>query len=319
MYKERILSRLATADTPVSGNDLAEELGISRTAIWKHIDVLRRSGMQITSHIGRGYTVQSDVLTSHILETRLCTRLIGRPSHVLDQVDSTNTEIMRQANDGAPEGMVVIANRQHTGRGRLGRRWHTSPGDTLAMSILLRPDISPEEVPQLSLMTAVAVHEALGQYSDGLLIKWPNDILHGRAKVAGILTEMRAEPGHVQSVVIGIGVNIRAPAGGWPAEIRHIATDLSTAAGTDVSRLEAAVAILSRLEHHYLRHLEKGFDPVRRQWWAAHAACYKPVRVHDGEKYIEGIAEALDSDGALLLRTSAGVMRIIAGDLELGE
>ncbi|MDQ6960581.1 MAG: biotin--[acetyl-CoA-carboxylase] ligase [Mariprofundaceae bacterium] len=317
--RDAILARLVHADAPVSGDRLACELDISRTAIWKHIRTLQQTGIHIRAYKGRGYTLESDVLNEYAITQQLNTRLLGQSCIVLDAVDSTNSETMRRANEGAREGLIVLADRQTAGRGRLQRRWHTIAEHTLAMSILLRPPLSPEKIPQISLLTAVALHDALSSFAPDVKIKWPNDILHHGRKMAGILTEMRAEPGRVQAVVVGMGVNVHAPEKSWPEDIAAIATDLGAASGRAVSRMEAAIRILESMERHYLDYLSHGFGPVREQWWQAHAACGKQVRVYDGLHYIEGIAEDLDEDGALLLRTHAGLQRIVAGDLELME
>jgi len=315
--RQAILERLASAHAPVSGDKLAHALNLSRTAIWKHIHALQHSGIRIRAHKGRGYVLESDVLNGPVLEQRLNTHLLGRPCIVLDTVDSTNSEAMRRAGAGAPEGLIVLTDTQTAGRGRLQRRWHAWPEHTLTMSVLLRPPLTPEKIPQISLLTAVALYDALSPLASDIRIKWPNDILYHGRKMAGILIEMRAEPGRVQAVVVGMGINVSAPGKGWPEDIRNTATDLSTASGRAVSRMEIAVRILESMERHYLNYLRDGFAPVREAWWQAHAACGKPVRVHDGLHYIEGMAEALDEDGALLLRTHSGLQRIIAGDLEL--
>ncbi len=317
--REAILEHLAGAHAPVSGDKLAHKLNLSRTAVWKHIHTLQRAGIHIRAYKGRGYVLESDVLNERFLEQHLNTRLLGRPCLVLDEVDSTNSEAMRRASVGAEEGLTVLANRQTAGRGRLQRQWHTIAEHTLAMSVLLKPPLAPEKIPQISLLTAVALHHALSPLAPDIRIKWPNDILHHGRKIAGILTEMRAEPGRVQAVVVGMGINVNAPSGGWPKDITDIATDLGTASRRTVSRMDIAVHILESMEQHYLEYLNNGFDPVREQWWQAHAACGKSVRVHDGLRYIEGIAEALDEDGALLLRTRSGIQRVVSGDLELME
>lgn len=317
--RKAILEHLASAHAPVSGDKLARKLNLSRTAVWKHIHILQRAGIHIRAHKGRGYVLESDVLNEHLLEQRLNTRLLGRPCLVLDEVDSTNSEAMRRAGIGAQEGLTVLADRQTAGRGRLQRHWHTIAEHTLAMSVLLKPPLTPEKIPQISLLTAVALHDALSPLAPDIKIKWPNDILHHGKKMVGILTEMRAEPGRVQAVVVGMGINVNAPSDGWPEDIADIAIDLGTASGRTVSRMDIAVRILESMEQHYLNYLNDGFGPVRKQWWQAHAACGKPVRVHDGLRYIEGVAEALDEDGALLLRTRSGTQRVVAGDLELME
>ena len=163
----------------------------------------------------------------------------------------------------------------------------------------------------------MALHDALRVYGADIRSKWPNDLLCKGAKLAGILTEMRAEPGHVHAVVLGFGINVQAPASGWPADITQAVTDVQSISGRRVSRLELAVSVLHALDQWYDIYLRDGFAPVHAAWWQAHAASGERVRVHNGDGYIEGIASALDDDGALLLQTATGTERIIAGDLEL--
>ena len=314
--REHILTRLGMSRTPVSGDDLATELGLSRAGIWKHIQMLKKNGIAIEAHPGRGYVLNSEIFSAGLIKAQLSTRRIGKQIIILEETGSTNQDAMQQAEAGAQEGLVIFANRQHHGKGRLGRNWHTMSG-SLAVSILLRPDLPPEQVPQLSLLTAVALHEVLSRYAPELRIKWPNDLLHHGKKVAGILTEMRAEPGHVHAVVLGFGINLAAPADGWPADINKPATDLTTISTSPVSRTALAIAVLNAVDQWYDICLQHGFAPVHRAWWQAHAASGARVSVYDGRQYIEGIATALDDDGALLLDTGNGIKRIIAGDLEL--
>lgn len=315
--QEQILLRLAASQSAVSGDTLAGELGLSRTGIWKHIQALRKQNINIRALPGKGYQLIGDAMTAATLKARLNTAVLGRHIEILAETDSTNAAAMRAAEEGAEEGMVVIATRQTTGRGRRGRLWHTFPEQALAMSILLRPALPPQHVPQLSLVTALALHDALSPYAPSLRIKWPNDLLADGHKLAGILTEMRAEPGLVHAVVIGIGINLQKPEHGWPEDIGQPVCDLSSLAGRHISRLEAATRTLDALDRRYRQYLQSGFEPIRHDWWQAHAANNRKVRVHDGLEYIEGIAESLDHDGALLVRTNAGIQRIIAGDLEI--
>ncbi len=319
--REAILAHLGNSTIPVSGHALAEKMGLSRTGIWKHIQALRKQGIDIESHAGRGYQLKSDVLNTSMFAGRLKTQRIGSHIVVLDETDSTNREVMRQAESGADEGLIVIADFQTQGRGRLGRSWHTAGHDSLAISILLRPNISPEQVPQLSLLTAVALQRALALHAPETRIKWPNDLLLHGAKIAGILTEMRAEPGQVHAVVLGIGLNVQKPANGWPKEITQKVTDLCSSSGKHVSRLTIASEIIQAIDDYYDMYIKHGFAPVRKLWWDAHAASGQLVRAHHGNDrdggYVEGIAEALDEDGALLLRVGDKLQRFIAGDLEL--
>ncbi|GAV19279.1 BirA family transcriptional regulator, biotin operon repressor / biotin-[acetyl-CoA-carboxylase] ligase [Mariprofundus micogutta] len=314
--REFILTRLGLSPDPVSGDALAAELGLSRTGVWKHIQALRKSGADIQASPGQGYLLKSEAFTAGMLSSKLATRCIGKRIILLDETGSTNRDAMQHAEDGAKEGLVIVANRQSAGKGRMGRIWHTLP-ESLACSVLLRPDLPPEQVPQLSLLTAVALHDALSRFVPDISIKWPNDLLHRGAKLAGILTEMRAEPGRVHAVVLGFGINLNPPADGWPEDITQQVIDLETVACRKISRLDVATAVIQALDHWYALYLEKGFAPVHKAWWQAHAASGQKVRVHDGKSYIYGLATALDDDGALLLDTGSEIRRIIAGDLEL--
>jgi len=317
--RQHILTRLTTSSAPVSGGLLARELAISRSAIWKHIDALRKQGADIQSHSGLGYQLCTDFFNATTLKAQCATtQRIGNHIQCFNELDSSNREAMRQAESGANEGTVIIAEQQTAGRGRLGRTWHTMDKG-LAISIILRPPLPPEKVPQLSLLTAVALQQALSQYCADIRIKWPNDLLIHGEKVSGILTEMRAEPGLVHAVIVGIGVNINRPAQGWPKDISQAVTDLQSHCCKKISRLQCATAVLQSLDHWYDVYLKHGFAPIHKAWWQAHAASGQNVRVHDGKSYIEGIAQALDEDGALLLATQHGVQRIIAGELELLE
>lgn len=319
--REALLHRLSTAEGELSGEQLAASLGISRTAVWKHVHAMQAEGLDIRADHGRGYRLYDDVLVASLLADRLAGRLIGCRCLVVPEVDSTNSALMRMAmQEGGevPNGTVMLAENQTQGRGRLQRNWLTLPQHSLAMSILLRPPLAPTEVAQLSLLAAVVVQQALADLAP-LRIKWPNDILCEGRKLAGILTEMRAEPGTVHAVVIGIGINVRPPEAGWPVELAQLAGDLSSAAGMYVRRMDVAAAVLCRFDALYNDYLAHGFDAIRAAWWQAHTACGKPVRVHSGTDYIDGIAEALDTDGALLLRTAEGLQRIVAGDLEMRE
>jgi len=259
---------------------------------------------------------QVSALTAALLQARLSTKHIGRRLLLVEETGSTNQDVMRLAEQGEAEGLVMLADRQTSGRGRLGRCWHTIPA-SLAVSVLLRPLLPPEQAPQLSLLMAVALHEALKMYAPALRIKWPNDLICHGAKLAGILTEMRTAAGCVRALVLGFGINLSPPVDGWPADIRQPAIDLATIAGHPISRLEVIVAVLHALDYWYDLYLQQGFKPVRDAWWQAHAASEQAVRVYDGRAYIHGVARELDSDGALLLETKQGTQRIIAGDLEI--
>lgn len=233
-----------------------------------------------------------------------------------DSLDSTNKEVLRQAEHGASEGLVIVAETQSDGKGRLGRTWLTIE-HALAMSVLLRPNIKPADVPKLSLVTAVAVHEALALFVPQVGIKWPNDLLIDGKKVSGILTEMRGEGGKVNAVVVGMGINVFEPKQGWDASITSPPTSLNNTSTIKVTKSDVLQAVLESLDLWYTRFLEEGFAPVHQAWEAAHIATGKTVSVHDGNTYIQGIALGLANDGALRLLVNGVEQSIIAGDVSI--
>ncbi|MDX8389215.1 MAG: biotin--[acetyl-CoA-carboxylase] ligase [Mariprofundaceae bacterium] len=244
---------------------------------------------------------------------------IGWKHLFFDEVDSTNSEALRQARDGADEGLVIVANLQQRGRGRMQRPWHTFADEALAMSILLRPGerIVINKVAQVSLVAAVALCQALRNFAPELVLKWPNDLLFAGKKVAGILTEMQSHHQHVEAVVVGMGINLLPPATGWPHDIIGTATDLSTVSGKTLSKQVILESIEEAFDQLYHNWLTDGFSSIAKQWWHYHGYSGQQVRVHSGGRYISGVAEALNNDGALLLRTRQGLECIISGEVEL--
>ncbi len=234
-----------------------------------------------------------------------------------DSLDSTNQEALRQAKKGAKEGLTIVAKSQTHGKGRLGRSWQTLH-DSLALSILLRPDIAAVDVPKFSLLAAVATHQALSLFAPKVGIKWPNDLLIEGKKVCGILTEMQSTS-HGIAVVLGIGININTPKEGWAADMRTPPTSLNTYCSQPISRDDVLHAILESAHEHYKIWQHQGFAPIYQAWEKAHVASQKEVSVFDGKAYIQGLALGLAGDGALRLLVNGKEQRIIAGDVSLME
>jgi BirA family biotin operon repressor/biotin-[acetyl-CoA-carboxylase] ligase len=217
------------------------------------------------------------------------------------------------------EGAVVFAESQSRGRGRLGRHWISPPRKGLWFSILLRPDLAPQSATQLTVAAATALARALAQQT-GLApeIKWPNDILIGGKKTAGILTELTAELDHVREVVLGIGVNANLELSELPRELRAAATSLRIESGQAVDRAGLAVAILREMDDDYDRIRRGQFESVAAEWQQRCGTLGRQVSIRVGERVIRGRAEALDGQGALLLRTQHGHLeRIIGGDVTM--
>jgi len=318
----KILLALRANPGGVSGADLAEQLNISRAAVWARIEELRRVGYEIEAgpHFGYRMVDEPDVLLADDLLARLGkTRVIGRDIRVFEQTTSTNDVIEKLAHDGVREGVVVFAEAQTKGRGRLGRRWISPGRKGLWFSVLLRPALRPQEATQLTVASATALRRAIQQQT-GLPaeIKWPNDILIGGKKVAGILTEMSAELDRVRHAILGIGVDVNLGAGEFPPELRKLATSLKIESGKTISRAELATTILRELDADYARMGGGGFAKVADEWEAHCQTMGRNVTIQIGERKIRGRAESLDEAGALLLRTEHGRLeRVIGGDVTL--
>ena len=319
----QILSALRGAgEGAVSGADLSHRLGISRAAIWARIEELRGLGYDIEASPHRGYRLLNvpDVLHADDLVSRLGkTKVVGRDIRVFQKTTSTNDVVEKLARDGVREGVVVFAESQTSGRGRLGRRW-TSPGQKgLWFSVLLRPDLRPQEATQLTVASATALARAIESATElKPEIKWPNDILIGGKKVAGVLTELNAELDHVKYIVLGIGVNVNLNAGEFPVELRKSATSLKIETGVVISRPELAAALLRELDEDYHRVCDGRFAVVADEWEAKCSTLGHEVVIRTGDRQLRGRAESLGEDGALLLRTDYGHLeRIIGGDVTL--
>jgi len=313
----KILSALRASPDGVSGTDLAEQLRISRAAIWARIEELRQLGYDIEAGPHLGYRLISvpDVLHADDLLARLYkTKIIGRDIRVFEQTTSTNDVIEKLARDGVKEGVVVFAESQTRGRGRLGRKWVSPAYQGLWFSILLRPDLRPQETTQLTVASATALCRAI-QAETGLNpeIKWPNDILVGGKKVAGVLTELSAELDLVKHVILGIGVDVNLGTGEWPADLRKQATSLKIEAGRAFSRADLATAILRELDNDYGRVCAGQFAAVADEWEARCQTIGRQVTIQIGSRRVQGQAESLGESGELLLRTEHGHLEQISG------
>jgi BirA family biotin operon repressor/biotin-[acetyl-CoA-carboxylase] ligase len=317
----KILSALREAGSGgVSGTDLSHGLGISRAAIWARIEELRSLGYDIDASPHQGYRLVGvpDVLHADDLLSSLGrTRVIGRDIRVFEETTSTNDVVERLARDDVKEGVVVFAEAQTKGRGRLGRKWISPPRKGLWFSVLLRPKLHPLAVTQLTIAAATALFRAIRSQT-GLEpgIKWPNDILIRGRKVAGILTELSAEPDAVKHVILGVGVGVNMTTGDFPVELRKHATSLRIEMGEPQNRAALAVAILQELDHDYHRVCSGRFEALADEWEEHCTTLGRRVAIQVGGRRMEGTAESLDAGGALLLRTDHGHLeRIIGGDV----
>lgn len=317
----QILQALRTADPPtVSGAELSRQLGISRAAIWARMEELRALGYEIEASPHQGYRLRHvpDLLhADDLLSLVAGNRVIGRDIRVFQETSSTNDIADKLARDGVPEGVVIFAEAQTRGRGRLGRKWVSPAGKGLWFSVLLRPDLRPEAATQLTVAAANALARAVRQFA-GLdpEIKWPNDILLQGRKIAGILTELSAELDHINHLVLGIGVDVHFTEADWPEDLRPVASSIRMATGRSVRRADLAAAILRELDIEYARIAQHQFVQVANEWAAQCSTLGQTISVRIGSRLIHGRAEALDDTGALLLRTTHGHLeRIMGGDI----
>jgi BirA family transcriptional regulator, biotin operon repressor / biotin---[acetyl-CoA-carboxylase] ligase len=321
----KILKALRGAGSgSLSGGDLAQQFGVTRAAIWARIQELRSLGYQVDASAHGGYRLISapDLLHADDLVSRLPgVRVIGRDIQVFQETTSTNDVVEKMARDGVGEGVVVFAEKQTKGRGRLGRAW-LSPGYRgLWFSVLLRPSMLPQEVTRITILAAAALARAIaGQTKLDVEIKWPNDLLLRGRKFGGILMELGAEPDRINHVVLGIGLDVNLAAGEFPLELRKLATSLRLESGQPVNRAELAVRILLELDRDYERLNKGGFSEIAEEWEQLCSTLGREVTIRMGPRVLQGRAEALDSDGALLLRTQHGHLeRVLGGDVTLRE
>ncbi|RSD26519.1 biotin--[acetyl-CoA-carboxylase] ligase [Mesobacillus subterraneus] len=307
----------------LSGQHLADIAGCSRTAVWKHIEDLRSEGFEFEAVRRKGYKIVSipDQMTADKINLGLKTAFLGRNLHYHDSIESTQKLAYQLAYNHAEEGTVVIAEEQTAGRGRMDRKWHSPKYTGIWMSLILRPKIPIPKAPQLTLITAVGVVQAIEEVA-GLLpeIKWPNDILINGKKITGILTELQAEADRINSIIIGIGVNVNTKKEDFPEEIGKIASSLAIESGQAVDREKLIRTILEKLEKLYLVYLEQGFFPIKLLWESYAVSIGKNITARTLTGEIKGKAIGITEDGVLLIEDSEGkIHNIYSADIRIEE
>lgn len=304
----------------VAATEISRRLGLPLALLDGRVAELRKLGynIEVTPHLGYRLVAAPDALHADDLLARLPKqRTVGRDIRVFQETTSTNDVVEKLARDGVKEGVVVFAESQTKGRGRLGRKWVSPAKQGLWFSVLLRPRLRPAEATQLTVAAATALARAVhSQTSLAPDIKWPNDLLLGGRKVAGILTEMSAEVDRVNYIIIGMGVDVNQGESDFPADVRKIASSLKLECGEPVDRPELAAAILQELDRDYARICDGRFPELADEWESRCTTIGQHVTVLVGERRVQGRAESLDDSGALLVRTEHGrIERIIGGDV----
>ncbi|MFA6378188.1 MAG: biotin--[acetyl-CoA-carboxylase] ligase [Candidatus Omnitrophota bacterium] len=313
--KNKILNYLKEKDDFVSGQGMSKALKMSRTAVWKYIKQLQEEGYLIQAISRRGYRLlrEPDKILPDLIQGGLKTKIFGREIFYFKSVDSTMNEAAKLAAQGAQEGVVVCAETQTKGRGRLGRSWVSLKGKGIYFSVILRPRVSLSDASCLTLVFAVAVCQAI-RLATGVdaKIKWPNDILVGQKKIAGILTELNAELDRIHFIILGVGINI----GGQMSSLLAEATSLDREASRKVSRVSLLQEILRQMEKYYQLFHAQGFVPIADTWRSLSATLKAHVKVVELNKTTEGMAVDIDNQGALLIKEKSGVIvRKISGDI----
>ncbi len=324
----RLLMEYATV--VVSGTKIAEEIGTSRSEVWRLIQQLRGLGVDVAGHPATGYQLRTvpDLLLPEMLTPSLKGTIFAgsggsRNLHHYYKIGSTNTEAMRAAAEGAPEGSVFLAEEQLSGRGRGSHTWHSARSSGIYCSVILRPAMPPADALIFSLAAGLAVRAAVEEIAPQLAadLKWPNDLLLGGKKFCGILTEMNAEATRVRHLVVGVGINVNQAK--FPPELREIATSLRVETGTELSRVELCAALLKSLDREYrglmldagareaiLRRFEGSSSSVRGR--------KVRIEINDGENGgLAGVTEGLDGGGFLQVRTAEGLQTVVSGTVKL--
>jgi len=306
----------------VSGSTLAAKLGVSRVAVWQHMEKLRAAGFTFEAQRSRGYRIASrpDTLYAPLIETLARVRPRNFSLLVLDEIDSTNDEAARQLSAGRPAPFAVLARRQTRGRGRFGRTWHSESRTSLYASFAFRPRVAPERMQTFTLWMGLNICELLSNFA-GVApgIKWPNDILFDGRKAGGMLTEARIDADQIRDLVFGLGLNVNRPAEGWPSDLARRAVALADVTGASLDLNRLAAALIGRVLLAYQGFVDgEHLHTFADLWHRYDLLRGKPVALLEGGRRHHGVVSGLDDEGALLLRDDQGkVHRFRAGEVSL--
>ena len=310
--QKKILDILLNADDFISGQEISEKLGVSRQAVWKSINALKEKGYEIQSVTNRGYRLVSsqNYLNESSLKSLLHNKIIGKNLIVLDSVNSTNDYLKKLGNEGCDNGTVVAAREQTRGKGRLGRTWQSKKDDGIAFSVLLRPNVAPSEVSAITPLAGLAVCKAIREYTKlDCVIKWPNDIIIGRKKLVGILTEMSAEFDAVEYVITGIGINVDHTS--FPEEIAFKATSLLLETGRHIDKNEFLACVLEHLENEFVKNNLELTPTALSEYTDLCATVGRSVTFQRGTRRISGMAVGVSEHGELKVMMSDGTICLV--------
>ncbi|MDO4313459.1 MAG: biotin--[acetyl-CoA-carboxylase] ligase [Eubacteriales bacterium] len=318
--KAKILSMLRETDGYISGQQLCEEFHVSRTAVWKVIEQLKTEGYKIEAVRNRGYHLEEtpDVMSKAEIESLISTKWAGCGVLYFPEIDSTNTYAKRLGDGGADHGTLVVSDKQTAGKGRRGRAWESPSGSSIYMSILLRPEITPNQAPMLTLVMAQSVAQAIRKITgEEAMIKWPNDIVLNKKKICGMLTEMSTEIAWINYVVIGVGINVNTES--FPEELNKKATSLYLESGRKIQRSQLIAESMRQFEHYYELFIETGnLSAMQEDYNRLLVNRDRDVRIMEPGNEYNGHAIGINETGELLVCKEDGqIAEIYAGEVSV--
>lgn len=318
--KEEILKTLRESEDYVSGQELCNKFGVSRTAVWKAINGLKSAGYEIEAVQNRGYKLVSapDVMSAGEIKSMLNTQWAGQEVYYFDTIDSTNTKAKELAETGHPGGTLVVADQQIAGKGRRGRSWESPSGSGIFMTLMLKPEMNPNNASMLTLVAALAVGRAIQEVTGvNAQIKWPNDIVLNGKKVCGILTEMSAQFDYINHIVIGIGINVHNSE--FSEEIRHMASSLMLECdGKNFHRAETIAKTMEHFEHYYEIFMEtEDLSALVNEYNSMLVNLHKIVKVLDPKEPFEGKAMGITPRGELVVDTWESRKMVSSGEVSV--
>lgn len=318
--KEEILRLLRSADGYISGQELCNRFGVSRTAVWKAINQLKEAGYEIEAQQNKGYKLMAapDLMTEAEIKSLMHTDWVAKEVLYFDTIDSTNTKAQELAEKGYPSGTLVVADKQESGKGRRGRSWVSPSGTGIFMTLMIKPDINPNNASMLTLVAALAVAKAITSVTgEEALIKWPNDIVVNGKKVCGILTEMNAQFDYINHIVVGIGINVHNES--FPEEINQMASSLMIeAGGKRFHRAQIIAETMSYFEQYYDTFLKtQDLSALVREYDELLVNRNKSVRVLDPKEPFDGKAMGITPKGELIVDTWESRKLVSSGEVSV--
>ena len=318
--KEEILRLLRSADGYISGQELCNRFGVSRTAVWKAINQLKEAGYEIEAQQNKGYRLMAapDLMTEAEIKSLMHTEWVAKEVLYFDTIDSTNTKAQELAEKGYPSGTLVVADKQESGKGRRGRSWVSPSGTGIFMTLMIKPDINPNNASMLTLVAALAVAKAITSVTgEEALIKWPNDIVVNSKKVCGILTEMNAQFDYINHIVVGIGINVHNES--FPEEISQMASSLMIeAGGKRFHRAQIIAETMSYFEQYYDTFLKtQDLSALVREYDELLVNRNKSVMVLDPKEPFDGKAMGITPKGELIVETWESRKLVSSGEVSV--